>query len=91
MSASLRTKDGSVSIAGVILANEKAASRQAPIDMDGAIAWERENGVDLRRVKRPLTRTPTIRTTRPIHSMWRPPDTSGMGRTSPIGQMAEQG
>jgi hypothetical protein len=41
MSASLRTKDGSVSIAGVILANEKAASRKALIDWDGAMTWAR--------------------------------------------------
>jgi hypothetical protein len=56
MSASSRTKDGFFSVTGTILANEEAAFRHVPIDMDSAMAWGRENGVDLRRTKQPLDR-----------------------------------
>jgi hypothetical protein len=56
MSVSLRTKDGSPSVAGAIIANEKRETRHAPIDMDGAMAWARENKVDLKGVSKPLDR-----------------------------------
>ena len=56
MSASLRTKDGSASVVGAILASEKAASRYVPIDMEGALEWARDNTMKLKGVRRPLDR-----------------------------------
>ena len=56
MSASLRTRDGSPSVAGAILASERATGRHAQIDMEGALDWARANKVDLRRVRQPLDR-----------------------------------
>src|ERR1700722_4653612 len=56
MSASNRTKDGSFSIAGAIIANDSKGTRWAQIDMDGALAWARENKVDLKGVSKPLDR-----------------------------------
>ena len=60
MSASLRTKDGSASVVGAILASEKAASRYVPIDMEGALEWARDNTMKLKGVRRPRTHTGTI-------------------------------
>jgi hypothetical protein len=54
MSASLRTKDGSISVAGVIMAGERAAARHVEIDMEGMLAWAKENKVRLRKGKPPL-------------------------------------
>jgi hypothetical protein len=51
MSAVPRTKDGSFSVVGAILASEKAATRFVPIDLEGAMAWGRDNKVDLRKVR----------------------------------------
>jgi hypothetical protein len=56
MSASLRTRDGSFSVAGAILASDRATTRHAQIDMAGAIAWAQANKINLKRVKRPLER-----------------------------------
>jgi hypothetical protein len=56
MSAPLRTKDGSISVVGAILTNDKREARWAQIDMDGALAWARENKVDLKGVSKPLDR-----------------------------------
>jgi hypothetical protein len=56
MSASLRTKDGSFSVAGAIVASERAAARFAPIDLDGAMAWAKDNKISLRKAARPLDR-----------------------------------
>jgi hypothetical protein len=60
MSESTRTRDGSFSVAGTIIANEKAAARYLPIDMDGALAWALGNKVNLRGIKQPKDRIDRI-------------------------------
>jgi hypothetical protein len=66
MSASLRTRDGSISVAGAILAGEKAASRYVPIDTGGALARARENKVDVKRIKQIKARVDRINARRAV-------------------------
>jgi hypothetical protein len=63
MSEELRTKDGSFSVAGAILATNEKDSGRATIDMDGALAWARENNLNLRKTKNPMGRINSHRIT----------------------------
>jgi hypothetical protein len=54
MAAAIQTKDGSYSVAGAILANDRASTRLAQIDLAGALAWGQENRVKVRKGKQPL-------------------------------------
>jgi hypothetical protein len=56
MSTSLRTRDGSFSVAAVILNGESDRTGLVPIELDGAIQWARENKVNLKGARNPLDR-----------------------------------
>jgi hypothetical protein len=47
MSASMRTKDGSFSPAAALIAHEQSRSNVVFIDLPGALAWAKENGLKL--------------------------------------------
>ncbi len=48
MSADLLTKDGSFSVVGARLADEKACDSHVPISMECALEWAQENKVSLK-------------------------------------------
>jgi hypothetical protein len=54
MSASLRTKDGSISVTAVIQASERASRHYVETDLDEVQAWARANNVKTRKGKPPI-------------------------------------
>jgi len=62
MTATLRTKDGSFSVAKAILADERKASRHVLIAMEEALDWAHKNGLKInKKAKNPLGRLNTHR------------------------------
>lgn len=57
MSTSLHTKDGSISVAGIMLASERSVGKHVEIDMDGMLAWAKANNVKLRKGTPPIDTT----------------------------------